>query len=136
MLRYLYGTVFIKIFPLWERLGFHITPNSFYQPIPDTRTLKDKLWMRQSELVGIDMNEQEQIQLLNCFLRFKGEYDAFPTNVTSKPWQYYLNNPNFGPVDAEVLYCMIRHLTSDLIKESLSISMTYSSHLSIPKIGC
>ena len=56
--------VFVRLFSLWERMGFHIIQNHFYQPIPDTRTLKDGLWLRQSELVGIDMNEQKQIQLL------------------------------------------------------------------------
>ena len=32
-----------KSFPIWQRIGFHITPNHFYEPVPDTRTLKDEL---------------------------------------------------------------------------------------------
>ena len=102
LLRPIYPVVFVRLFSLWESLGFHITPNHFYQPIPDTRTLKAELWLRQSELVGVDMNEQKQIQLLNQFLMFKEEYDAFP-NKASKPYQYYINNPNFGAGDASVL---------------------------------
>ena len=108
LLRYPYHIVFVKLFPLWERLGFHLTLNYYDRPIPDTRTLKNELWLKESELDGINMNEQKQIQLLNSFLRFKDEYDAFPKEKTSRPWQYHLNNPAFGPVDAEILYCMIQ----------------------------
>ena len=127
LLRPIYPIVFVRLFSLWERMGFHITPNHFYQPIPDTRTLKDGLWLRQSELVGIDMNEQKQIQLLNQFLRFKEEYDNFPKNKTSKPYQYYINNHNFGPVDAEILYSMIRYFKP---KKIFEIGSGYSTYLS------
>jgi len=63
LLRPISYAVFVRLFPLWERIGFYIIPNDFYQPIPDTRTLKDELWLRQSELIGIDMNEQNN----QCF---------------------------------------------------------------------
>ena len=56
--------VVIRLFSLWERMGFHITQNVFWHPIPDTRTLKNELWLQESELVGIDINEQSQIQLV------------------------------------------------------------------------
>jgi predicted O-methyltransferase YrrM len=119
------------LFSLWESLGFHITPNHFYQPIPDTRTLKDELWLRQSELVGVDMNEQKQIQLLNQFLGFREEYDAFPKNKASKPYQYYINNPHFGAVDAEILYCIIRHFKP---KKIIEIGSGYSTFLAAQAI--
>ena len=127
LLRPIYSIVFVRLFSLWESMGFHITPNHFYQPIPDTRTLKNELWLRQSELVGINMNEQKQIQLLNQFLRFKDEYDTFPRNKTSKPYQYYLNSHNFFAVDAEILYCMIRNFKP---KKIIEIGSGYSTYLS------
>lgn len=40
-----------KTFLFWQRLGVHVTPNHFDQPIPDTRTLKDDLWSRHSDLL-------------------------------------------------------------------------------------
>ena len=131
LLRPIYPIIFVRLFSLWESLGFHITPNHFYQPIPDTITLKDELWLRQSELVGVDMNEQKQIQLLNQFMRFKEEYDAFPKNKASKPYQYYINNPNFGAVDAEILYCIIRHFKP---KKIIEIGSGYSTYLSAQAI--
>jgi len=123
--------LFSRIFALCEKLGFHITRNHFYEPIPDTRTLKDQLWLRQSQLVGIDINEQKQIEMINQFLRFKNEYDNSPKNRTSKAWQFYANNPNFGPVDAEVLYCIIRHFQP---KKIIEIGCGYSTYLSAEAI--
>ena len=76
--------IFKKLFTLWEKLGFHITRNHFYEPIPDTRMLKDDLWQKPSELVGIDINEESQINLLSMFSsEFKEEYESFPRNKTS-----------------------------------------------------
>lgn len=85
-----------SFFRLWERKGFHITPVSYEEPIPDTATLKDDLWQRQSKLVGIDLNEQGQIDLLSLFSsRFREEYESFPRNKTLVPYQYYVNNGKF-----------------------------------------
>ena len=131
MLRLIYHIIFIRLFSLCENMGFHITLNHFYQPIPDTRTLKDELWLRQSELVGIDMNEQKQIHLLAQFSsRFKGEYSTFPKRA-SKPYQYYTNNNWFGPIDAEILYCMIRYFKP---KKIIEIGSGYSTFLSAQAI--
>jgi hypothetical protein len=82
-----------RFFRLWENKGYHVTPVHFYEPIPDTRTLKDDLWQKQSELFGIDINEEFQIKLLSLFSsKFKEEYEGFPRNKTSVPYQYYVNN--------------------------------------------
>lgn len=126
--------IFKKLFPLWEKLGFHITRNHFYEPIPDTRTLKDDLWEKQSELVGIDMNEEGQINLLSLFAsKFKEEYESFPRNKTSIPYQYYIDNGAFESVDGEILYCMVRHFKPNKIFEIGSGNSTYLSAQAILK---
>src|SRR4051812_32390027 len=43
-----------KMFPLWQRLGVHVTPVHYYQPVPDTRRLPDRLWTRRLSAPGID----------------------------------------------------------------------------------
>lgn len=123
-----------KSFPFWQKLGFHITPNHYYQPIPDTRTLKDDLWQKQSELVGIDINEEVQINLLSLFSsKFKEEYESFPRNKTSVPYQYYVNNGAIESVDGEILYCMIRHFKPKKIFEIGSGNSTYLSAQAVLK---
>ena len=114
----LHSTTFPEIFRLWERHGFHVTPVHFYQPIPDTRSLPDSRWDQASKLVGIDMNDTIQLDLLrNHFPEFRHEYDQFPTEPTNEPGRFYFNNGLFDGTDALVAYCMIRHFQPRLIIE-------------------
>jgi hypothetical protein len=107
-----------KTFSFWQRLGFNLTRNAYNQPIPDLRELREDLWMRNSELVGIDINERKQFDLLVSFeSAFKDEYDVLPKDRTSTPYQYFFNNGAFGSVDGEIFYCMIRHFKPKKIFE-------------------
>jgi Methyltransferase domain len=116
--RCLHSGKFQEIFPVWERHGFHVTPVHFYQPIPDTQTLPETLWNRSSELVGIDMNDSVQLDLLrNCFPKFRDEYEQFPAKPAGQPSRFYLNNGLFDGTDALVAYCMVRHFQPRLIIE-------------------
>lgn len=123
-----------RFFRLWENGGYHVTPVHFYEPIPDTRTLKDDLWNKNSKLVGIDINEEFQIKLLfSFFSQFKEEYENFPKNKTPIPYQYYVNNGFFESVDGEVLYCMIRYFKPKRIFEIGSGHSTYLSAQAVLK---
>lgn len=115
-----------KLFPIWERLGFHITRNLYYEPIPDTRTLKKELWEKESDLVGIDINVELQKKILNNFsLKYKNEYEKIPMEQTLIPFKYYYAT-SFGAVDAEILYCMIRNFKP---KKIIEIGSGYSTFL-------
>jgi hypothetical protein len=117
-----------RYFYLWEKRGFHITPIHFYYPIPDTRELGNELWAKSSNMVGINVNEEKQLELLELFMsKFKNEYDSFPMQKTPVPYRYYVNNDPFESVDGEILYCMIRHFKPERIIE---IGSGYSTYLS------
>jgi hypothetical protein len=117
-----------KFFPLWEEHGFHLTPVHFYQPIPDTRTLATADWDKDSELVGIDMRDEAQLDLLrNAFPRFRSEFEAFPLERTDDPSELSLDNPLFSGTDALVLYCMVRHFKP---KSMIEIGAGFSTRLS------
>ena len=116
-----------KYYRLWEKTGFHVTPNHFFFPIPDTNALDKGLWEKESMLVGIDMNMNEQLKLLTqIFPKYQEEY-AFRTAKTSTPYEYYLDNGSFGAVDAEVLHSMIRYFKPKRIIEIGSGFSTYVS---------
>ena len=116
--RYLQEDVINRYFSLWERHGFHLTPVNYYSPIPDTRELKDELWMKHSELPGIDLNVKRQLNLLlNVFPRFREEYLRFPHDPPADDKAFYFNNTMFSGTDALVLYCMVRHFRPRLIVE-------------------
>jgi Methyltransferase domain len=109
---------FRDVFPAWEQHDFHVTPVHFYQPIPDTRTLPETLWDRPSKLVGIDMNDGLQLNLLReKFPKFRDEYNQLPATPSGEAPRFYLNNSLFGGIDAMVTYCMVRHFQPRLIIE-------------------
>jgi hypothetical protein len=123
-----------KTFLLWQALGLHVVPNHFYQPIPDTRTLSDNLWKKHSKLVGLNMNEQVQLKLFKEFIvKFKAEYDRFPLNQISLPYEYYVNNRTYESVDGEILYCMVRHFKPKKIIEIGVGNSTYAIAQAIRK---
>jgi predicted O-methyltransferase YrrM len=96
--------IFKKLFPLWQYLGFHITKNHYYEPIPDTRSLKEELWQYRSELAGIKINEERQLDLLVEFVsKLKYEYERMLIDEVG------YGSFNSGTVDGEILYCMIRY---------------------------
>ncbi len=123
-----------RAFPLLQKLGLNVTANHFYEPIPDISTLSDNLWLNRSELVGIDINEQEQVNLLSEFaLKYKEEFNSLPRNKTECPYQYFVNNGGFESVDGEILYCMIRHFKPRKIIEIGSGNSTYLSAQAVLK---
>jgi hypothetical protein len=127
-------TIGSRAFSLFQKLGYHITPNHFHYPIPDTTKLKDDLWSKHSELVGININESKQLELLSLFeASFKNEYENFPRRRPDKPYDFYLGNGAFESVDAEVLYCMIRHFKPRRIYEIGSGFTTYLSAQAVLK---
>ena len=127
-MRAILKSLYLKAFPVFERLGIHITPVHHTQPVPDTRELGSRIWSEPSDLVGIDMREAEQLTLLESFAaRFKHEYGAIQRLPTrDAPPRFYMDNPFFGPVDAEVLHCMIR---SERPKRIIEIGSGFSTLL-------
>jgi hypothetical protein len=96
-------------FPIAEKLGFYIINRSYYGPIPETRYLKDRLWAKPSELVGIDLRWQAQVDLVREIGRsYKGEFAGFGENAASGPAEYFFRNGSFGPGDAHLAYGLVR----------------------------
>ena len=105
-------------FSYFENQGFHLSPVHFYHPIPNTALLPDEIWTKCSELAGIDMNKEGQLDLLTrIFPEYKNEYINFPLSETKCPYEFFLNNKNFDGHDALVLHCMIRHFLPKRIIE-------------------
>lgn len=97
-----------RSFPLWQRLGVHVTANDFYQPVPDVRALPTNFFTGQSAMVGVDMRERHQLELLDRFCAYRDEYDALPIEPTDDPYQFHHDNGLYGWVDAAILYCVLR----------------------------
>jgi predicted O-methyltransferase YrrM len=100
----------VKTFPVWQAMGFHITHNHYFEPVPDTRNLSDELWRNHSALVGVAIPlKEEQQRFLDSLSAFRDEYEALPrTRSEANGNLFYLENRSFESVDGEVYYAMIR----------------------------
>lgn len=126
-----------RTFSLWQLFGFHIIPSHFYQNVPDTRLLSHELWERTSELIGVDLREEHQLELLADFsTNYKEEYSSFPLNQnqTESPYEYYVNNDFYPSIDSEILYCMIRRFRPRRVLEIGSGSTTFLAAQAIRKV--
>lgn len=94
-----------------ERIGWHVTPNHFYQPIPDTRRLADDLFTRESPLHGIELHAERQKELLaRLAQRHAAEYNAFPMQPGDDPFAFHDDNPFFNGADAAIYHGLVREL--------------------------
>ncbi|MHC4739764.1 MAG: class I SAM-dependent methyltransferase [Planctomycetota bacterium] len=121
-------------FPFWQRLGLHIIQNHYYGPVPDTLTLTEDVWERESEMIGIKINDTNQTDLLdNVCSRYKKEYDCFGLDGPTEDCLYYVYNGNFGEIDGDALYSIIRHYKPRKIIEIGSGNSTYLSAYALAK---
>jgi predicted O-methyltransferase YrrM len=95
-------------FEMYQARGWHATPVHFYQPIPDTRELPDRLWEGQSEMVGIECNLERQVAMLDDeWGRFLEEYHR-DVNQFALPPKEAGPAGGFGGMDGAMLFAMIR----------------------------
>lgn len=106
--RILRNRLFRLSFHVWQRLGFHVVPNHFYYPVPDTSRLSETLWRGAGSLPGVDLHEDSQQELLGRVLTYREEYEDIPRGLTDDPRKFHLDNGMFTSVDAEILYAFIR----------------------------
>ena len=90
---------------VFEAVGVFPIRDHYYEPMFNPRHLRRSL-REDRELPGIDLNVRGQLELLDR-LRFGEEQNLFPREKRGE-FEYYYNNPNFGPGDAEYLYGLIR----------------------------
>lgn len=96
-------------FRAMQRAGFNLTPNHFYWPIPDFRQLDRRNWQALSQMVGVELHIDEQLQRLRSLLARYEDEMHFPESASDDPTEFHLNNGYFETVDAEVAYSMVRH---------------------------
>ncbi|MBB1285819.1 class I SAM-dependent methyltransferase [Flavisolibacter sp. BT320] len=87
-------------------------PGHYYSVIvsvEEIRTKENEIWQKEKEdgIVGIDMQAEKQIQLLNSLQAY---YPELPFHSTrQKNLRYYLQNDFFSYTDGILLYSLMRH---------------------------
>ena len=91
---------------LLSRLGVFPLRDHYYEPLFDLRSLRQRL-EEPRELPGLSFGVAEQLNELSRLRQWRGELPGFPL-TGSGPGRYGYDNGNFGPGDAEILYCLVR----------------------------
>ncbi len=98
-------------YDIFYRHGFHLLRRSYYLPFPDRTEVEEDFWEKQSELVGVDMNDKGALLLLREILpAYLEEFRCtFPLRAGDKQGLFYLINGTYMAVDAHVYYAFLRH---------------------------
>ncbi len=95
-------------------------PGHYYSPICDPTELEayqHQIWPQLpfQESAGVEYNIPGQIALLRVMQSFVADID-FPLEAASE-LQYYYANDQFSCLDAEVLFCLLRHVKPKTVIE-------------------
>jgi predicted O-methyltransferase YrrM len=105
---------------LSDRLGFDLVHRDPYSPVPDLGSLPPAFWTEPGEAAGLRLDTGAMFEFLERRLAaYVPELStAFGADGCAvAPGSFDLENGSFGPVDAEVLYAMVRHLAPRRIVE-------------------
>jgi len=106
-----------RFFDVWERHGFHIVPVHFYEPLPSTADLTPSLWDWRSRTLAFDMCSDAQHRLLSDLRQFQAEFSQLARQNNPFDIGLVADAGAFGPVDADVLYALIRHVRPTRVVE-------------------
>jgi predicted O-methyltransferase YrrM len=99
----------LSAFRALQRIGINVTPRHFYWPIPYLAELEKRDWPMVSNPVGVDLQLESQLEFIeHVASRYKEEF-SYPDAPVTPGYEYHCNNGLYESVDAEVLYCMVRH---------------------------
>jgi predicted O-methyltransferase YrrM len=103
----------------------------YYSPIVDPAELEQRqsaVWSGEDQLLGIDINDGRHRQILGeVFPRFISEFD-YPAKLDDTPQLscYFLDNSQFGWLDARLLFVLLREWAP---KKIIEVGSGYSSLL-------
>jgi hypothetical protein len=101
------------LFPLFQRLGFHISAEHFYELTPDTRLISSTYSDSPRELDGVEWRFQEAETLAVRLIKAYGsDYIAHAAR-----YGFTEQNPYFRGLDALILYAVLREMKPGSIVE-------------------
>ncbi|MUG98649.1 class I SAM-dependent methyltransferase [Scytonema sp. UIC 10036] len=109
-----------------SQLQMWVPAGHYYSPIPSINEIKLKekqIWNNsEKQVLGVDLNEQEQVSLLNELQQY---YQELPFDSSKKEnLRYFFENPAYSYSDAIFLYSMIRYVKP---KRIIEVGSGYSS---------
>jgi hypothetical protein len=107
---------------LTDRLGYHVRPIHYYEPLPDFRSISAEQLQRRRRFPNVEFSVTRQVELLTE-LGSKYRVEISAIEVESG---YDFRNPYFPGFDACAYYALIRHLRPRKVME---IGSGYSTQI-------
>lgn len=97
------------LFEFGQSCGFDFLPRHFYSEIPDIRQLKHETnWRAPFSMLGINGSIDHQLEFLRqCTTPFSSDWTK--RNIHQTALKLNGSNEGYGEIEAEFLYCFIRH---------------------------
>jgi predicted O-methyltransferase YrrM len=89
-----------------QAMGLHVLPIHYSSPVPDTRTLGERVWERELDTRVLGFDEESGLELLERLEPFAAELGDYP-----------LENPQFHRLDAALYYALVRALAPRRVLE-------------------
>ena len=105
-----------ETFRMFQRMGISVSPNHYYWPVPDFNELEKRSWPAPQLPVGFDLSLGNQLDFLRHVVpHYAEEWTSESSAIGSVG--YTFSNGFFEVVDAEIAYCLVRHLKPKRIIE-------------------
>lgn len=112
-------------FRIFQSLGISLVPNHYYWPVPDLKELEARKWPADQFPIGVDLALEKQLDFLRTVVPlYEPEWGSTsgPIGIAG----YTRGNGFFETVDAEIAYCLVRHLKP---KRIIEVGGGYSSRV-------
>ena len=94
---------------LARSLDLDVVERSVYSPVPEVPPPGSAVWSRRTPSLGFELDPLTSLEYLESTLASYLVEFRPPHEPTGRDGEFYLRNWWYGPVDAEVLYAMVRH---------------------------
>jgi Methyltransferase domain len=91
-----------------RRNGLAVIRDDYYSPLVDASRLPPETWDREAPMPGLELDLGGALALIEQRLApLIAEFHP-PVHELDQPLGFYLDNPMYGPMDAHILYAMLR----------------------------
>ena len=112
-------------FRVFQSIGISLVPNHYYWPVPDLKELEARKWPTERFPVGVDLALEKQLEFLRDVVpRYEPEWGSSAGPIGTAG--YMRGNGFFETVDAEIAYCLVRHIKP---KRIIEVGGGYSSRV-------
>jgi hypothetical protein len=112
-------------FRIFQSIGISLVPNHYYWPVPDLKELEARKWPADQFPIGVDLALEKQLDFLRTVVpRYESEWGSTSGPIGTAG--YTRGNGFFETVDAEIAYCLVRHLKP---KRIIEVGGGYSSRV-------